>query len=147
MAPKKVRIGLYSISILDSCANSVCVHFGGLAILVLECGNFSFAEVFLEFLQRLQFLATLLNPWIFVQHFRHRRQHVFKCFKHHDVGKRQLKWEKTPIRSLEIGLWFLFRGAKRCQECRFQLSQKVYLFQIVTKSLNHSCMLISKYFD
>lgn len=63
---KKVRIGLYSINILDSCANSVCVHFGGLAILVLECGNFSFAEVFLEFLQRLQFLATLLNPWIFV---------------------------------------------------------------------------------
>lgn len=66
MAQKKVRIGLYSIIILDSCANSVCVHFGGLAILVLECGNFSFAEVFLEFLQRLQFLATLLNPWIFV---------------------------------------------------------------------------------
>lgn len=63
---KKVRIGLYSITILDSCANSVCVHIGGLAILVLECGNFSFAEVFLEFLQRLQFLATLLNPWIFV---------------------------------------------------------------------------------
>lgn len=63
---KKVRIGLYSITILDSCANSVCVHFEGLAILVLECGNFSFAEVFLEFLQRLQFLATLLNPWIFV---------------------------------------------------------------------------------
>lgn len=52
--------------ILDPSANSVCVHFGGLAILVLECGNFSFAEVFLEFLQRLQFLATLLNPWIFV---------------------------------------------------------------------------------
>lgn len=26
---KKVRIGLYSITILDSCANSVCVHFGG----------------------------------------------------------------------------------------------------------------------
>lgn len=63
---KKVRIGLYSITILDSCANSVCVHIGGLAILVLECCNFSFAEVFLEFLQRLQFLATLLNPWIFV---------------------------------------------------------------------------------
>lgn len=64
---KNVRIGLYTITIiLDPSANSVCVHFGGLAILVLECGNFSFAEVFLEFLQRLQFLATLLNPWISV---------------------------------------------------------------------------------